>query len=91
MLDRTPKREGKRSGGWEMRNRRGGEMGKVSTYLDILTSVMSLIIQTIQLFEHLPFLGKMINFCIPSIRTLMFEIIFQYPNTYTLQSSNGGR
>ena len=22
MLDRTPKREGKRSGGWEMRNRR---------------------------------------------------------------------
>ena len=34
MLDRTQKRVGKRSGGWEMRDRRGGEMGKVSTYLD---------------------------------------------------------
>ena len=34
MLDRTWKRVGKRSGGWEMRNTRGGEMGKVSTYLD---------------------------------------------------------
>ena len=35
MLDRRRKRvEGKRSEEWEKRNTRGGEMGKVSTYLD---------------------------------------------------------
>ena len=34
MLDRTWKRVGKISGGWEKRNTRGGEMGKVLTYLD---------------------------------------------------------
>ena len=33
MLDRTWKMVGKRSGEWEMRNTRGGEMGKVSTYV----------------------------------------------------------
>ena len=54
MLDRIRKRVGKRSGGWKIRNTRGGEMGKVSTYLDILTTVMNLIIRSIQLFEHLP-------------------------------------
>ena len=39
------------------------------------TTVIILIIQTTQLFEHPPFPGKMINYCIPSIRTPTFEII----------------
>ena len=39
-----------------------------------------------------PFPGKMINYCIPSIRTPMFEIITGIPmsNTYTLRNLNGG-
>ena len=39
-----------------------------------ITAVI-LIIRTIQLFQHLPFSRKMINYCISSIRTPMFEII----------------
>ena len=39
------------------------------------STVITLIIRTIQLFEHPPFPGKMLNFCIPSIRTPTFEII----------------
>ena len=38
-------------------------------------TLMSLIIRTIQLFEHSPFPGKMINYGILSIRTPTFEII----------------
>ena len=41
----------------------------------VSSTVMCLIIQTIQLFEHPRFPGKIINFCIPNIRTPTFEII----------------
>ena len=39
------------------------------------SEVITLIIQTIQLFVRPPFSGKMLNFCIPSIQTPTFEII----------------
>ena len=44
-------------------------------------TVMSLIIWTIQLFEHPPF-----SVCIPSVRT---PTLFQYPNNYTLRAPTG--
>ena len=40
---------------------------------------MILIIRTIQLFEHPPFPGKMIKYCIPCIQTPTFEIIIRTP------------
>ena len=49
---------------------------KIYIYIfKLLFTIMSLIIQTIQLFKHPPFPGKIINYCIPSIRTPTFEII----------------
>ena len=46
---------------------------------------MSLIILTIQLFEHHPFLGR-IAFEHPCLK-----LLFHYPNTYSLRSLNRGR
>ena len=40
-----------------------------------LTTIMALIIRTIELFEQPTFPGKKINYCIPSIRTPMFKTI----------------
>ena len=60
---------------------------------DIFT-VITLIIRTIQLFEHPPFSGKLLIFCIPSIRTPTFEIsipMSEHLCSYTSRSSNGGR
>ena len=62
--------------------------------LGIEVTVLSVIVQTILLFEHPLFQEKnyyyyyYYYYCISSIRTPTFEII-QYPNTYTLWSSNG--
>ena len=41
-------------------------------------TIMSAIIQTIQLFEHPSFPIKMINYCIPSIQTPTFEPISEH-------------
>ena len=53
---------------------------------------MSRFIRTIQLFEHPPFTGKMTNIIVfQAFEHSCLKLLFQYLNTYTLRSSNGGR
>jgi len=52
---------------------------------------MSLIIRIIQLFEHSPFPEKILTIVFQSFKHPRLKSLFQYPNTYTLRSSNGGR
>ena len=54
-------------------------------------TVITLIIQTIQLFEHPPFPAKRLIIVFQAFEHPRLKLLFQYPNTYTLRSSNGGR
>ena len=51
-------------------------------------TVVILIFRIIQLFKHLPFPGKWLIIVFQAFEHSRLKLLFQYPNTYTLQSSN---
>ena len=65
-----------------------GPNWELSWSIEICT-IITLIIRTNQLFEHPPIPGKKINYC--AFEHPRLKLLFQYPNIYTLRSSNRGR
>ena len=53
--------------------------------------VFTVVILIFQLFKHAPFPGKWLIFVFQAFEHPRLKLLFQYPNTYTLQSLNGSR